>query len=132
MLFRSSWRHVYTAFLQPDKHIDEVEAHYAKTLDWLCYDGVPCGNILYNAWQYDLMKYATLNCIDHPYAVDNQYFRHLFEQCYEDYLYDGWTHTTSKPYVGYGSKMYDIDPRTPVEYCFDRWKYVESILCTWL
>ena len=51
---------LYTAFLQPDKHIDEVEAHYAKTLDWLCYDGVPCGNILYNAWQYDLMKYATL------------------------------------------------------------------------
>ena len=99
---------LYTAFLQPDKHIDEVEAHYAKTLDWLCYDGVPCGNILYNAWQYDLMKYATLHCIDHPYPVDNQYFRHLFEQCYEDYLYNG-TPSCEWSY-NYGPRMYDIDP----------------------
>jgi hypothetical protein len=119
---------LYTAFLQPDKHIDEVEAHYAKTLEWLCYDGVPCGNILYNAWQYDLMKYATLKCIDHPYEVDNQYFRHLFEQCYEDYLYGGKA-VAGKPYVGYGTTMYDIiDGKlktTPNEYCFDRWKYVD-------
>ena len=116
---------LYAAVLETDKHIDEVEAHYAKTLDWLCYDGVPCGNILYNAWQYDLMKYATLKCIDHPYEVDGQYFRHLFEQCYEDYLYYGCISTTSQPYVGYGTTMYDIDPGTPIEYCFDRWKYVD-------
>jgi len=113
---------LYTAFLQPDKHVDEVEGHYAKTLDWLCYDGVPCGNILYNAWQYDLMKYATLKCIDHPYPVDAQYFRHLFEQCYEDYLY-GYGGLAGTSTVT-GSTMYDIDPGTPVEYCFDRWKFV--------
>lgn len=106
------------AFLQPDKHLDEVEAHYAKTLDWLRNDNVPCGNLLYNSWQYALMKYATLNCINHPYAVNDEYFRNIFLECYEDYLYE----------IEDGSKMYDIDPLAPVEYCFDRWGFVDPYL----
>ncbi|NND07084.1 MAG: T9SS type A sorting domain-containing protein [Saprospiraceae bacterium] len=101
---------LYQSFLQPDKHRDEIEAYYAKTLDWLKNDGTPCANLIYNAWQYDLMKYATLECIDHPYAVDDEYFREIFTKCYEDYLYSTGETT-----------MFDIDPESPVEYCFDRW-----------
>ncbi len=104
------------AFLQPDKHLDEVEAHYVKTLDWLRNDGVPCGNLIYNAWQYDLMKYATLNCVEHPYSVDDDYFRKIFLQCYEDYLYGDHVNNT---------ESFDINPETPVEYCFDRWGFVD-------
>ncbi|MDH3246486.1 MAG: hypothetical protein OEM26_17835, partial [Saprospiraceae bacterium] len=83
---------LWMAFLDREKDgsdhdfYDEVEAHYAKTLEWLCEDGTPCGELVYNAWLYDLMKYATLKCIDHPYPVDAQYFRHIFEACYYDYV----------------------------------------------
>ncbi|MBK8501902.1 MAG: T9SS type A sorting domain-containing protein [Saprospiraceae bacterium] len=106
------------AFLQPDKHQDEIEAHYAKTLDWLRNDGVPCGNLLYNSGQYALMKYATLECAEHPYSVDDAYFRSRFLQCYEDYLYGNVN----------GSIKYDIDPSLEVEYCFDRWGFVDPYL----
>jgi hypothetical protein len=118
-----------TAILQPDKHKDEVEAHYAKTLEWLYYDQVACGNLIYNAWQYDLMKYATLHCIDHPYEVDGQYFRHLFEQAYEDYMFT-MTPLSMQPAFGGGgykkkSILYDCDPRPGYEeYCFDHWKWI--------
>ncbi len=101
---------LYQAFLQPDKHVDEIEAYYARTLDWLKNDGTPCANLIYNAWQYDLMKHATLKCKKHPYEVGDEYFRKLFTKCYEDYLYD--TDLTT---------MYDIDPGDPIEYCLDRW-----------
>ncbi|MCB0669897.1 MAG: hypothetical protein KDC80_28925, partial [Saprospiraceae bacterium] len=73
------------AFLENNKHVDPVEAHYAKTLEWLCNDGQACGEVIYNAWQFDLMKHATLNCLDHPYAVDDQYFENLFRQALNDY-----------------------------------------------
>lgn len=103
------------AFLESDKHQDEVEAHYAKTLEWLRSDNVPCGNLIYNSWQYALMKYATLHCVDHPYPVGDEYFREIFLECYEDYLYGNVN----------GSTMYDINPAEPVEYCFDRWGFVD-------
>ena len=117
---------IWTAILESNPHVDEVEAHYAKTLDWLCYDGVPCGNIIYNAWQYDLMKYATLHCIDHPYPVDNQYFRHIFESVLEGYLYP-YAKDSKENLIGYNHTInYDLDPTTGVmEYCFDKWKYVD-------
>ena len=75
---------IWQANLETDKNIDPVEAHYAKTLDWFCNDDIPCGDILYNAWQYDLMKYATLKCREHPYDVDEEYFRGLLDQAIED------------------------------------------------
>ncbi len=75
---------LWQAQLEDDKHIDEVEAHYAKTLDWLCNDDVPCGDLIYNAWQYDLMKYATLECPDHPYDVDEDYFRGILDEAIQD------------------------------------------------
>ncbi|NND05745.1 MAG: T9SS type A sorting domain-containing protein [Saprospiraceae bacterium] len=113
------------AFLEPDKHKDEVEAYYAETLEWLWSDGQECASIIYNAWLYDLMKYATLYCADHDYDVDDDYFRHLFEQCYYDY------HVTHSNGVGdlevekkEFSTFNDIDPGTPVEYCFDRFHYI--------
>ena len=98
---------LYMPRLEEDKHVDEVEAHYAKTLEWLCYDGVPCGDLVYNAWLYDLMKYTTLHCIDHPYPVDNKYFRHLFEDFYAGNGY-----------------YYDCDPSEAVEYCYEKFKLI--------
>lgn len=106
------------AFLEEDKHVDAVEAHYAKTLDWFRNDNVACGNLIYNSWQYALMKYATLNCVDHPYPVGDEYFREVFLECYEDYLYDNVNGTT----------MFDINPEEPVEYCFDRWAFIDPYL----
>ena len=103
------------ALLEPDKHKDPIEAHYAKTLDWLRNDGVPCGNLIYNSWQYALMKHATLECVEHPYGVNDNYFREKFLECYEDYLYGDVN----------GTIKYDIDPETPVEYCLDRWGFVD-------
>ncbi|MCB0688656.1 MAG: T9SS type A sorting domain-containing protein [Saprospiraceae bacterium] len=85
---------LWQAFLEPDKHLDAVEAHYAKTLDWLCQDGGTCGEIIYNAWIYDLMKYATIHCQEHPYAVDAQYFRHLIEQGWSEGLYKKFKNST--------------------------------------
>ncbi|NND35012.1 MAG: T9SS type A sorting domain-containing protein [Saprospiraceae bacterium] len=103
------------AFLEPDKDRDPVEAHYAKTLDWLRNDNTPCGNLIYNSWQYALMKHATLKCVEHPYPVNDNYFREKFLECYEDYLYGDVNGTTK----------YDIDPETPVEYCLDRWGHID-------
>ncbi len=83
---------IWQAFLQPDKHRDEVEAHYAKTLQWLWEDEEPCNELLYNAWQYDLMKHATLKCREHPYEVDGQHFRKLVEEAWYDGLYTKFKH----------------------------------------
>ncbi len=137
---------IYAAFLEPDKHKkehaydDDVEAHYAKNLDWWCNDGVPCGELIYNAWQYDLMKYATLECVDHPYEVDAQYFRHIFEQCYIDY-YDAYgcfsegTRTSSSDgthggffggLVTENHSQYYYLTEDSTELIFDRWKCLPS------
>jgi len=48
--------------LQDDKHCDEVEAHYYQLLEWWRNSGQSCRTLLYNSWQYDLMKYATVFC----------------------------------------------------------------------
>lgn len=72
---------LWKANLEEDKEKDEVEAHYAKTLRWLSTEGLPCGNLLYNAWQYDLIKYATQLCDEHPYPIDDHYVRGLMEEC---------------------------------------------------
>ena len=76
---------MYYPHLEEDKYVDEVEAYYANFLEWLWYDEQECSSIIYNAWLYDLMKYATLKCVDHPYPVDNHYFRGLFEEAYYNY-----------------------------------------------
>jgi hypothetical protein len=88
---------LWEAKLQQDKYLDEVEAHYAKTLEWLRSDAGRCGQLIYNAWKYDLMKYATLNCVDHPYAVDGQYFRQRFESCFMDFDLDCELDNTYNP-----------------------------------
>ncbi len=59
---------IWQAQLESDKHVDEVEAHYAKTLQWLWEDDQACSELLYNAWQYDLLKYATLACKEGHYG----------------------------------------------------------------
>ncbi len=77
---------LWQTWLETDKHIDEVEAHYAKTMEWLKSDNVPCGDIIYNAWQYDLMKYATQVCADPSYPIDDATFRHVFEECWSAFF----------------------------------------------
>jgi len=73
---------IYQVVLERNKSIDEVEAHYAKTLDWFCEDGQSCGELLYSAWLYQLMKYATMECRDHPYDFDEMAFNKLFQEAY--------------------------------------------------
>lgn len=73
---------LWLSHLETDKTLDEVEAHYSRTLDWLCQDDTPCGQLIYNAWVYDLMKYATLHCNDHLYGVNETYFKEKFSEAY--------------------------------------------------
>ncbi|MCB0669648.1 MAG: T9SS type A sorting domain-containing protein [Saprospiraceae bacterium] len=60
----SAYGTIYRPYLESNKALDEVEAHYAKVLQWLQWDGQECADVLYNAWRYDLMKYATLTCAE--------------------------------------------------------------------
>ncbi len=60
---------VWCARLESDKHVNPIEAHYAKTIDWLCQDGQDCSSLVLAGYAYDLVKYATIDCIDHPYDV---------------------------------------------------------------
>ena len=60
----SHYGNIYRPILEENKLINEAEAHYAKTIDWLRNDSRPCDTLIYNAWRYDLMKYATLSCVD--------------------------------------------------------------------
>jgi hypothetical protein len=75
---------LWQSILESDKHLDEIEAHYAKALAWLKEDHTACSELVYNGWIYDLMKYATLECIDHPYAVDEAYFQDLMEALFDE------------------------------------------------
>ncbi len=68
---------LWTVDLENDKHCDEVEAHYANQLEWLCNDGSNCGNLLYNSWQYDLIKFATLKKDPH---LDVEAFERRFDR----------------------------------------------------
>ena len=68
---------IWCTDLEEDKHVDEVEAHYYKTMKWLKEDGRECSELLWNAWKYDLCKKRTLECIEHPYPVDEHYFKKL-------------------------------------------------------
>ncbi|NND07657.1 MAG: T9SS type A sorting domain-containing protein [Saprospiraceae bacterium] len=72
---------VWCSTLEQDKHINPIEAHYAKQLEWLCSDKSACSSLLLAGWAYDLMKYATLHCKDHPYEVDDAYFKALLDEC---------------------------------------------------
>lgn len=65
-----------------DKEEDEVQAHYSKTLQWLCEDNFSCAEIIYGAWMYDLMQYASKECSPYGYALTDQVFDNLFEQAY--------------------------------------------------
>ena len=62
---------IYSPYLETNKSISEIEAHYAKVLEWLQYDDQPCGELVYQAWRYDLMKYATFECEEvNPHFLD--------------------------------------------------------------
>jgi hypothetical protein len=64
---------LWCARMETDKHINPVEAHYQKAIEWLCADGSRCALPILMGWFYDLVKYPTLDCIDHPYPVDEAY-----------------------------------------------------------
>ncbi len=78
---------LWCADLEEDKHKDEVEAHYYKTMKWLKEDQRECSDILWNAWKYDLCKKYMLECIDHPYDFDEHEFKRLFKElnCVEEF-----------------------------------------------
>ncbi len=70
---------LWCSVLEKDKHLNPIEAHYAENLKWLCEDGQECNALVIGGWWYDLIKYATLNCVDHPYPVDDQYLQQIFK-----------------------------------------------------
>ena len=78
---------LWCADLEEDKHVDEVEAHYYKTMKWLKEDQRECSDILWNAWKYDLCKKYMLECVDHPYDFDEHEFKRLFKElnCTEEF-----------------------------------------------
>ncbi len=55
---------IWCLTLEDDKHCDEIEAHYAKQLDWWRNDSLDCERLLHNAMVYDLIRYATIECKD--------------------------------------------------------------------
>jgi len=60
----------------PFDYTKQVEAHYSKVLEWLKYDGIPCGITIWNAWMYDLLKKATQY---HDPTITDEYFRKVFD-----------------------------------------------------
>ena len=71
---------LWQSVLETKKECDEVEAHYAKLLEWWCNDGLACGELLYDAWLYDLIKHGTKTCVDHQYEVDDHYIHELISE----------------------------------------------------
>ncbi len=67
---------IYRPTLEQDKHANEVEAHYAKTLEWLSKDGSACSNVLLNAWHYGLFEAVYKSCGAGHLSSDQ--FRDLF------------------------------------------------------
>ena len=53
--------------------LDEVANYYALQLLWLKEDDTNCGSMIYNAWQYDLMRYATLHCANNQNLTDDTF-----------------------------------------------------------
>jgi hypothetical protein len=72
---------LWKPYLETDKDISEVEAHYSQVLKWLREDGGPCTNIIYNAWIYDLIKRGTLHCVEHPYALTEDRVKEIIAEC---------------------------------------------------
>jgi hypothetical protein len=48
--------------LSSDKILFPVENHYKKQLEWLRADEGKGNQLVYNAWQYDLLRYGSLSC----------------------------------------------------------------------
>ncbi|MBK8505255.1 MAG: T9SS type A sorting domain-containing protein [Saprospiraceae bacterium] len=55
---------IFRPILQPDKKLNEIEAHYAKTLKWLEQDQNTCNRMLLNAWNYGLLEASYKQCGD--------------------------------------------------------------------
>lgn len=72
---------LWKATLESNPEINEVEAYYSQQIEWFKEDPRPCGNIIYNAWIYDLMKQATLQCFDHPYNFTDDHVRDIIKEC---------------------------------------------------
>ncbi len=53
---------LWRAVLDSDTTLSEVESHYQETINWLLIDGQACAPIVSEAWHYDLMKHATVEC----------------------------------------------------------------------
>ena len=81
---------LWCSVLEQDKHVNPIAAHYAENLRWLCEDEQDCSDFIIGGWWYDLIKHATLECIDHPYPVNDQYLKQIFNdpslECFDDSL----------------------------------------------
>ncbi len=94
---------LWKSVLETDKNIDPVESHYAQQLKEWSHQEVPCANIIYNAWQYDLIKHAMMQCREHPYEITDDHIRDFIGECFED-LKDCFLPVAIHP------DPYEIDP----------------------
>ncbi len=72
---------IWGVVLSDDKDVDPVEAHYAKTIEWLAGDGQLCADVLANAWIYSLLEYATVECVG---LLDEHDFLQAFKDIHGD------------------------------------------------
>lgn len=79
---------LYFPVLEKNEHLSQIEAHYAQTIDWLCKDGGSCTLPFLLGWTYDLMKWGTLNCQEHPYPVNDMYFDQILKSMSNNPEYD--------------------------------------------
>ncbi len=63
---------------------EEVSQYYAGQLQWLKEDEAYCGSLLYNAWQYDLMRYATQVCKGSGEVGDEYFYDLVYHAIEED------------------------------------------------
>ncbi len=75
---------IWCVKLDSNKHCAPAEGFYANYLDWLWNDPRECNEKLYNSWQYDLMKFATLKKNEH---LDEHSFDLLIRSIFKGEIY---------------------------------------------
>ncbi len=68
---------LFLAILESSSALNAVEAHYQKTLNWLCEDDRPCSWPLLLGWTYDLLVSATVDCRENSGPFSKSYLDQL-------------------------------------------------------
>lgn len=66
---------IWCKYVEPDMSVNEFEAYYAGVIFNFATIMNPCGLLLSQAWQYDLCRYATVDCVG---SLTEPEFRELY------------------------------------------------------